>query len=362
MSRGDGMGDLVVHIGQAKASSTSVQRALAANRSRLVESGVNYPGSERDDHAADAARFIVDHDSLRSGPRPALARHIRRLAEVGDWDALVQSVARHPLTIISSEIFARFDRTLAEAAVDSLVGNSTGDVRIVIIARPASKLLPSLYAQTALDWALPTFETWVRMTLRNLLSTPLDAATPDRSAIDACWLRATWRGAAPVTVVDLDPPAGSTFDRSVIDALKLTGVVSPPFLEHTNRSPCAARLIAWQQVVRRDGRPDKPDHFGTRPPFEPFADSQLPGAGGRFRLTEPAARVVDVAFPRPSETQHLDSREKSLAARDDVDRMIMSRDPLTYVAGVEGEQLAHAVDFCLARLPFQPQRNQRMNP
>jgi hypothetical protein len=207
-----------------------------------------------------------------------------------------------------------------------------------------SGLLPSLYAQTALDFALPSFESWVRVQLRGLISPA--TSTTQRSSADSEWVASTWSHVAPVRVVNFDPPTGLDFENSLLDALMLTTVVTPPVLGRANRGLCAARLIAWQRQLRQAGRPDSPGYLGARVPFLEFDDSSLPGGGGRFRLTDQAAKLIDAAFPRPA----MGLQSTAVALRE-VAQLIVSEEPVTCVSGVDDDGLAVGIEMCLRQLP-----------
>ncbi len=355
------MATLVIHVGQGKAASTSLQKALAAKRLEMDRCGVSYPDTGRSSHAAEAAWFATTYGQQRAHRAARSFRNNLREQWHPDWGALVSSVEQHPMTIISSEFFSQYGPRLATAAVHSLTGDRPLDVRVVIVARLVSRLLPSQYGQMARDFPLPAFDTWVRLQLRALAAMPSQAPSEQRNAMDSRWLATCWSQAAQVRVVDFDPPTGLDFEQDLLSALLLDGVLSPPFLGHSNSGGCAARTIAWQRVMSRDGRPDHPRRLGAPIPFEPFADSDLPGGGGRFQLTPAAAQVVDAAFPRPGSAALASANPATLArdleaARTLLTQLIMSSEPLTYVAGVDTVELAEGVSYCLRHLPWEPAR------
>jgi hypothetical protein len=89
------MKTIILHIGQTKTATTSVQTFLADNRSKLAGLGVLYPEVPPDHPAKHQHRFLVE--SLHSAPKHAEAA----------WDFLLQTVAesQHPRVLISEEVF-----------------------------------------------------------------------------------------------------------------------------------------------------------------------------------------------------------------------------------------------------------------
>lgn len=346
------MGSLVLHVGQAKAASTSIQLALTAARPHLVLQGISYPDLGHRNHHAEACWFALNRSSTAMRSLPAISANTRRLAASADWEGLAASVRTSELTIVSSEYFSVFGPSLAAAAVDSLTGGHRSSARVVVVARPASRLLPSLYSQRAIDFALPSFETWVRMQLRKLNSASQLGSLPIGPQ-DSEWLAATWSQAAPVRVVDFDPPLGSGFGHDLFDALMIPDQVTPPVLGRANRSLCAARLIAWQRCLTPAGRPDNPGYLGRKIPFTQFDDSLLPGRGGRFALTEQAASLVDAAFPRPSPNGQPTVAPGRESARNELAQLVVSGQPITEVSGVDAEGLRTGIEICLQHLPFE---------
>lgn len=349
------MGELVLHVGQAKAASTSIQLALTAARPTLARHGISYPDTGRPHHTAEACWFMSNHGFPAAKTLLVFAAESRRLAASGSWEALVASVRTAQSTIISSEYFSNFGPSLAQAAVDSLTQGQRSHARVVIVARSASTLLPSLYAQTAIDFALPSFETWVRMHLSRMAAAVRQDGSPLGSG-DPETLATNWSQTAPVRVVEFDPPIGEAFEDDLFDAMALAGVVSTPVLGQANRGLCAARLIAWQRCLKRTGRPDNPGRLGKKVPFQEFDDCLLPGAGGRFALTQQAAALVDTAFPRPSRDGQPIATAQRESARRDVALLVTSTTPITEVVGVDPEGLSAGVNICLQHLPFESVR------
>lgn len=346
------MGQLVLHIGLPKAASTSLQESLAAIRPQLADHGIAYPHTGRPDHHAEAAWFVTKHEAYGANTSPYVAATIQQLATSADWDSLRHSVHDWPTTIVSSERFSRFGPTMAAAALASLTNGHADLARVVIIVRPVSRLLPSLFAQTAMDFPLPSFEAWARLQLRGLLLASTTANNTRNHHLDADGLVATWREVAPVRVVHFDSPTGSDFEADLLDSLMLSEVLSAPFLGHSNRSLCAARILAWQRCLTRAGRPDRPGYLGKPLPFLAFDDSMLPGGGGRFELSPEAAVIVDAAFPRPTRTGQVLHTDASEAARSTLGQLIVSAEPLTLVAGVDQDGLSAGIALCMRHLPF----------
>ncbi|NRD89510.1 hypothetical protein C8024_08735 [Sphingopyxis sp. BSNA05] len=104
---------LIIHIGTPKAGSSSLQVALKANRSQLLEHGILHPAIGRGAHHADLAsglhvpEAMRDIDLRRNGNDPAA---VMRKTEAA-WQSVADQVAKHnPETLIlSAENFLSID-------------------------------------------------------------------------------------------------------------------------------------------------------------------------------------------------------------------------------------------------------------
>lgn len=119
---------VIVHIGLMKSGTTFIQGRLDANRRRLAEQGVLFPG-------------------------PAWRRHVNAVADFmelrertpGSWDSLVEEINDHPGTaVISMEYLTMLGPRkipwLAESFGDA-------DVRIVVGARDLGRTVPAMWQE-----------------------------------------------------------------------------------------------------------------------------------------------------------------------------------------------------------------------
>ncbi|MGG5820984.1 tetratricopeptide repeat protein [Falsiroseomonas sp. HW251] len=154
MTGGDGSArpDLVLHIGQWKTGTTSIQRILGARREELAALGVRYPRSPG--HAnhqllpaslVPAERLQNIHPATWEGMEPA-ARLARFRAEFAEEMAGLPTGTR--LVVISAEQLAGMLVEEAEiAALRSLVAPFFGRIRVAMYLRRQDQHYESSYAQ-----------------------------------------------------------------------------------------------------------------------------------------------------------------------------------------------------------------------
>jgi hypothetical protein len=334
---------VVVHVGQPKAASTSLQHALTAEVATLHAAGIAYPlAPGRSNQVSEAADFILGRAALGERAQGRLGATLTaRARERGGWRRLVDAVTASERAIVSAEDLADLSPGLAEVALNDLTGGRPDRATVVIVVRPVSGLLPSMYGQATLADPLPRVDVWARLTLLGMLTAT--ASGGEGRWLDAAWLRGSWASAGEVRCVAYESP---TFEPDLVAALDLDEVIAAPFLGRSNTSVPAAWSLAWQEHRRTVGWHD--DRTTLIREIRAIAADD-PVEGGRFALAPQAARLADEAFPlEPGDSAPSLARRQ--AARDELAQMVRGADPVAVVEGIEPAELAEAVERCRARL------------
>lgn len=325
---------VTLHIGLPKTGSTSLQRALAANAELLASAGIHYPLREGAfNHRAE----VADLQQRWVRPLPGNARGYQRItarALPGSWKQLCHKLeATAGEVIVSNEALSSFSPAAAAAAVSDLTESRVRPLRVLMVVRPLSDLLPSAYSQHALDTLMPTFEIWARASLGyQLRSLETD---PFFWMYAKCVLN-NWRatGAEVVTVVY---SRGPELESALLAALGINEVVSRPFMGGENRSLSAAALGAWQRHLRTgvNGLDSRVKEL-LRRWRESGPDLLNPAIGGRFTFRPDIAELIDTAFPI-SATRNASGQEAPAiaAARSTLAKRLASTAPLCF-PGPEG--------------------------
>ncbi|WEV77671.1 hypothetical protein O9K63_13905 [Janibacter cremeus] len=137
----------LLHIGAMKSGTTAVQRAASQRRTKLLESGVRYPGKGLN-HFTPVAAFM---GVRREGEYPDLATWHQLMDEVeGDETNRI---------LISHEWACEADDAMAQRFIDAL-GQRT---HVAITLRPLSGMLGSYWQEIVKNGRVtPPFETWLR--------------------------------------------------------------------------------------------------------------------------------------------------------------------------------------------------------
>ncbi|MGC4111225.1 MAG: hypothetical protein QM747_12535 [Nocardioides sp.] len=133
---------VVVHIGLMKSGTTFIQGRLGANRARLMEQGVLYPGPSWRRHV-NAVQDLMGHAGHTSG----------------SWDSLTQEINAHPGTaVISMEYLA-----MAWQRGIGILADSFGDaeLRIVVGARDLGRTVPAMWQEAVKNRSVRTFAEYV---------------------------------------------------------------------------------------------------------------------------------------------------------------------------------------------------------
>ncbi|MCT8997418.1 hypothetical protein [Chelativorans intermedius] len=141
------MNDIYLHIGFDKTGSTSIQKSLWRNRSRLRQSGILYPESGiESSHHVQLARAVGL--SWESGGDKSVFGLLKR--EIGDWQGDI---------IISSE---HFTHRVKSDSVCRLLDNFSGyKINIIVYLRNQFDWLISLYKESIKWGNEKTLSDWV---------------------------------------------------------------------------------------------------------------------------------------------------------------------------------------------------------
>lgn len=316
----------VIHIGQPKAASSSLQRALWDHREALAAGGVIYPDTAARNHNPVVAEYVLNRGVGQGNTRFGL--ELQRLAADGEWEPFLRQIRGQENVIVSSEFLVHMPPGLI---VDLLNELDIVEPTILFSVRRASRSLASQYSQMAKTAGTLRFEIWARSFIAQTL-----AGSGQNSYLDVRAVEERWGAVGTVRTVLFD---SSSFEAEVIDVLGIDGLVPRPFLEVKNAAPCAARCEAFQVLFREGWSLDRKllhditDH-------DPIVDS-LPGRGGRFALVPDVADLLDAAYPVDAAVD----AESVRALR----RRLERPEPFT-TTGLSDEQWDEAVSVCVADL------------
>ena len=158
---------VVLHIGTPKSGTTYLQELMWQSRERLLEAGVLYPGTARQQHFW-AAVDLQGRD-FNDWPDPGVE---------GAWERLVAEAAAHPgTTVISHELIGELPaQTVARIMADL----APAEISVVITARDLARQFPAVWQEDVKN------RHW--MTLQEFL----DTCRPG-SGSDAWWVAKFWQ-------------------------------------------------------------------------------------------------------------------------------------------------------------------------
>ena len=126
----------IIHIGTHKTGSTSLQRFLAVNRSRLESAGFLYPVEAAEAAHHDLFRELSGKPAKQAGPLPA-ERIVRRMRE-----------SSADVAVLSSELFSTFGTDDdGPARLAEIVQSAGFAPEVVMFVRPQHVLFNSMYTQ-----------------------------------------------------------------------------------------------------------------------------------------------------------------------------------------------------------------------
>lgn len=235
--------DVVLHIGQPKTGTTSLQNLLAENRTWLAQHGVEFPDMDgRSAHHRAAADLQVLGGYFASMQDDVMEDKREQFADA--WAALLAAVARaEGRVVISSEGLCFLDPAGVARALSDLRAVTRGPVRVVISYREVDELLVSYYFERSKYSLQPPFPDYLRTALNDLTSEELGRL----SWVSVPRLCSLWERADEVILVRMD-----TSDSAAMDALvkELVGVrLTAQDKDRHNVGSSLTGLLAWRMFL-----------------------------------------------------------------------------------------------------------------
>ncbi|WP_310962372.1 hypothetical protein [Nocardioides terrisoli] len=135
---------VVLHVGAMKSGTSFIQQVLLANKDRLAEHGILFPGKRWRDQVV-AVHDLIEHDEL---------------AEDGPWHAMAAQVRDWPGTaIISMEFLGPRSRPKIEMVKESF---GDADLQVVLTARDLARTIPSMWTESVQNRGTATWPAYLR--------------------------------------------------------------------------------------------------------------------------------------------------------------------------------------------------------
>jgi len=324
--------EVVLHIGQPKTGTTSLQNLLAQQRASLCEAGALYPDLGQGNQWLAMGELLLQDPEARRRMPTGLRKHLTELLAGldGQFDQLARQCKefRGSRVIISAENLVYAGRYTIDRLSD--VFGSGQAVKVVITTRPVSDLLGSAYQQLARIQAVDDFETWVRAAVGELLAGHADStiAWARVDVLRGNWTRPGWR----TTIVDMNGHPSTT--NAQLWQHIVPNLPCPQLAAVDNRSYPAALVTANQAYIRRHPELSvarlealQRRAFGTHLREPDY------GTLGRFQIRPEVKALLDRAFPQGGSTAVAASHVE------DLQRRLRSSEALTCVdlaPGVSG--------------------------
>jgi hypothetical protein len=273
---------VVLHIGEPKTGTTSLQQIMWRNRSGLAARGVVLPGHHPQDHFR-ASQDLRGIEKLASDPAGSWT---------GEWEILArQAQQAQQVAVISHELFSAADADQAERAVRSL---QPAEVHVALTVRDMATLLPAEWQETVKHRSTRSWEDW----LEDVIDT--ESAADDRRQY---WF---WRVHDTLAILDLwsrhvppervhvitVPPRGSD-QRLLWQRFASLLDVDPDCVDVTRARPNASLGMPETEFLRRLNQAlpaEVPDWFYMWNVKEAVAHTALAARPADARLVLPADR------------------------------------------------------------------------
>lgn len=185
---------VIIHVGQPKTGTTSVQRFLAGMNGSREAQELAYPlrdSSDINHNSSVIDLFFVERFrplAFTTLLEPVWSWQRTRIG--GAWSWLVDAVRASKLpTVVSSELLALAPDATAQEVLRSF---QSSPMVVLIGTRAVSGLIPSWFQQVGKEYPVPTFEQFTRSVLMELLGSPAKSASGWMSSRH---LRQTWLSA-----------------------------------------------------------------------------------------------------------------------------------------------------------------------
>jgi hypothetical protein len=273
---------VILHIGEPKTGTTSLQQIMWRNRSELAAQGVVLPGHHPQDHFR-ASQDLRGIQKLASDPAGSWA---------GEWEILARQAQQAPrVAVISHELFSAADEDQAERAVRSLL---PAEVHVAITVRDMATLLPAEWQETIKHRNTRGWEDW----LADVIDT--ESVSDDRRQYwfwrvhDTLAILELWSRHVPAERVHviMTPPRGSDQRLLWQRFASLLGV-DPDSADTSRARPNASLGIPETEFLRRLNQAlpaEVPDWFYMWNVKEAVAHTALAARPADARLVLPAER------------------------------------------------------------------------
>jgi hypothetical protein len=273
---------VILHIGEPKTGTTSLQQVMWRNRSELAAQGVVLPGHHAQDHFR-ASQDLRGIQKLASDPAGSWT---------GEWEILARQAQQAPrVAVISHELFSAADEEQADRAVRSLL---PAEVHVALTVRDIATLLPAEWQETVKHRSTRGWEDW----LEDVIDT--ESVSDDRRQYwfwrvhDTLAILELWSRNVPADRVHviMTPPRGSDQRLLWQRFASLLGV-DPDTADPSRARPNASLGMPETEFLRRLNQAlpaEVPDWFYMWNVKEAVAHTALAARPADARLVLPAER------------------------------------------------------------------------
>jgi hypothetical protein len=273
---------VILHIGEPKTGTTSLQQIMWRNRSELAAQGVVLPGHHPQDHFR-ASQDLRGIEKLASDPAGSWT---------GEWEILARQAQQAPrVAVISHELFSAADEEQAERAVTSLL---PAEVHVALTVRDFASLLPAEWQETVKHRNTRSWEDWLEDVIDR------ESVSEDRRqwwfwrVHDTLAILELWSRHVPAERVHviMTPPRGSD-QRLLWQRFAALLGVDPDTVDPSRARPNASLGMPETEFLRRLNQAlpaEVPDWFYMWNVKEAVAHTALAARPADARLVLPAER------------------------------------------------------------------------
>jgi hypothetical protein len=273
---------VILHIGEPKTGTTSLQQIMWRNRSELAAQGVVLPGHHPQDHFR-ASQDLRGIQKLASDPAGSWT---------GEWEILARQAQQAPrVAVISHELFSAADEEQVDHAVRSLL---PAEVHVALTVRDMATLLPAEWQETIKHRNTRGWEDW----LADVIDT--ESVSDDRRQYwfwrvhDTLAILELWSRHVPAERVHviMTPPRGSD-QRLLWQRFAALLGVDPDSVDTSRARPNASLGMPETEFLRRLNQAlpaEVPDWFYMWNVKEAVAHTALAARPADARLVLPAER------------------------------------------------------------------------
>jgi hypothetical protein len=232
---------LVIHIGNPKAGSTSLQAWLARNRDRLADVGIDYPALRRRND--DAAHRMLAHALDGTVQDEAAAR------QIGLLETVLAETAHDTVVLSAEQLQAAAPRAGVPARLAEIAARHGFRPLAIVFLRPQASYLNSLYAHNVRRlFTAARFDVWLP---KAMTEDRYDYATWYRQ-----WSERPDMDFKPVAFTGAELAIG--LERRFLMAAGLSGRLGAledlPTAFAANEAPGPLTLETYRRIARKSGR------------------------------------------------------------------------------------------------------------